>query len=334
MIGWTERTAVFGHDAVRDVTVETTWLPALAGLGAAALAEAHARQLAAAGLSVEEPSVQGDAGLERVLRLPGQVGLAHYAQREDRLVRSVATAAEGTSTDDLRAALRLAAERDTAVTLSSLEARYVEELLGVPAVGFLRAPWWQDLDSGVRDLIGRELAHGLAGRGLLDQHDGSGWSLTPVLRRAVQPVLDADLVVVARRIGDDEAHTVALGRRQGAWSLAQENEPGRVAFAPLEPARVVGRLLDELLVPLDAPRMPDAVLDGIDAFPVLWQLTCVRAHDGGLESAELVWCLDSDGRLWTVPAPSSDEPVPYEPAGTADLQAALIGLLEPEGASA
>lgn len=348
MNGWTERHAVFAHDPRSGVVVETTWWPAIAGLGVAALTEAHARELGRDpdGCPGGTPSAAatGDRTEQREYHLPGSTVVARYAERGDRLVRTVAAAAPGTPVTDLTAALEIAGEQLGTALLTDVEVRYLESLLDLPPVSFLGAAWWHELDGSVRALIGHELSRGLVGRGVLvpvgnvapagaasnPEPPRTGEQPTPDVLRAVLPILDGDLVAIARRAGDDASYAVVLGRRAGDWSLLREALPGTVEFVPVTGAEVATRLLDELGMPRDIPVLTEAALDDVDNFPVLWHIALVRAGTVGLDSAELAWCLDDNGKVWSVlPEVDADGRPRLEPTGSRAVRDELATLFDP-----
>jgi hypothetical protein len=298
MNSWTTRTVLYSRPSKDGVVVEVTWLPALPGLEIGMVVDWHERELRErdADVRIGDLEIQAE-GLQRRIDLTtsGGAGIARYLEARDRMYRITATADAGTPEEVLVSALGSRIDEELMVPLTTLEARLVEQLLGVESVHFIGAPWWHELDPTARDLVGEQLSAGLLDQELLVV-DGETVRVSERLRRAVLPVLDARLIVVASRRGAASDRSLAIGNRDDEWSILTEDGPSRLRFLPLTGDGMAARLLDELAVPPGETGHPATT--AVSGAETLWHVSLIRAAGSGLEAREVAWFSDPLGRLW------------------------------------
>jgi hypothetical protein len=327
---WSTRTVSISRRGQDRVTVEHTWLPAMDGLDASTVADWHLRELNGARADVEwaplASAPQGMALRRAFASASGDVaGLAHYEQRAGRLHRFVATGPSGTDQSELDGALVFRVDEEFGVELTTLETRVLEQVLELDSVHFIGAAWWPALAPSARSLLEGEILAGLRGRGILES--SSEAEVPESVRRALLPVLDADIIAVATHLAGGRTRRVAVGSRDGNWSVLTEAGASLVRFTAVGPDAVVARVIDELGLPAhDAapdvdPSSPPSAIDGF------WHVSLVRRARAGLEGDEFAWCTDASSRVWSVtPRPGSDR-VTITLVGAADIAIALTSAL-------
>lgn len=306
-----------------DVLVEHTDVPAFPWLGPEDVAAAHLIDLSQHEPGVEPGDIEYDGdGLRRRFALSdGGRAIARYLPAGDQLLRLTARGAAAVTDAQLLAAIDERLDADAVVELSTLEARVVEGLLGVEHVRFIGAAWWSDVDDTHRSLLAEQLRAGLAARALLIPGDEP---VSDRLRRAVTPILDADLIALATRRDEKESRMIATGVTGTQWSVLAANSPARLEFLPVSDAASVPARLMTLLGVTDGA---GAHADEPGALRTLWHVSLVRKAPGGLESTALSWCADDAGALWRIDGPAAASAQASEHAS---VTASSAGVLERE----
>lgn len=305
------------------ILVEYTWVPAYSWLSVDDVAAAHRVEL-----SHQEPGTEAGApeinaaGVRCTFTfVDGSTAIARYLTSEDRLVRLTARGDTETTSAMLEEAISQRLDAEAVITLSTLEIRVVEEILGIDPVHFIAGSWWREIDDAHRSLLAEQVKAGLLDRGLLLP---AGEHMSDRLRRAVRPILDADLIALATRRDQDSVRMVAVGARGGQWSILAGASPARLEFLPISDAEDAPR---RLIAALSVDEATHEAASAPASLRTLWHVLLVRKADAGLEESSVSWCADVEGLLWRIDSPiGGTDRADVTPWSRSAAEAELAGL--------